>query len=323
MKKTDTKFLYQAVENFVEKAIATRNLKPGQKILSIRKMAEMHKVSTITVMQAYYNLEKRGLLEAKPNEGFFVKKPFLSLPMIPGSITQPKYSARVESGSLISNILMASRDKFVVPLAVACPDPNLFQNNSLNKIVRSILREDPFHSSSYEFPPGLDELREEIAKRSVLSHDYVTADQVIVTSGAMEAISLALRVLTVPGDVIAIESPTYFGIIQILESLKLSAIEIPHCPEGEMDVEAFKKAASKRKISACIVIPNFSNPTGAIMSDASKKQLVKVAESLKIPLIENDVFGDLAFDNTKPRSLRSFSDSLGSLCKEICSSKLD
>jgi DNA-binding transcriptional MocR family regulator len=122
----------------------------------------------------------------------------------------------------------------------------------------------------------------------------------------MEALNLCLRAVAKPGDIIAIESPTFYGTLQSVESLGMKALEIPTEPKDGIILEALSAAIRRNPIKACLLVPNFNNPLGSCMPDENKKQLVDLLGRRKIPLIEDDIYGDLCFGPTRPKVAKAY-----------------
>lgn len=209
-------------------------------------------------------------------------------------------------GEILTKILRAVSDPAKVPLGAACPGPSLLPYHKLNRIVRRITQTDPLHSSYYQFPPGSELLCRQIARRSLDFGCSFAAEDVIITCGAMEALNLCLRAVAKPGEVVAIESPTYFGMLQAIESLGLKALEIPTHPRTGMDLNVLDRSIKKHRVKACIVMSNCHNPLGYVLDDATKKALVDVTAKHGIPLIEDDLYGDLTFDARRPKVAKAF-----------------
>jgi DNA-binding transcriptional MocR family regulator len=127
-----------------------------------------------------------------------------------------------------------------------------------------------------------------------------------VTSGASEAVHLALAAVTKPGDAVAIESPAYYGTLQSLAAMGLHAVEVPCCPEVGLDLDALERVLADHQIAAVLAVPNFSNPLGSCMADAAKQRMVELLAAREIPLIEDDVYGDLGFDGSRPPAAKAF-----------------
>jgi DNA-binding transcriptional MocR family regulator len=205
-----------------------------------------------------------------------------------------------------TKILEAMRDPALVPFGCATIDPVYLPVAQLSRIVAQLTREMSTLGARYEAAPGVLTLRRQIARRAVEWGVALSEHDVCSTIGATEAISLALRAVARPGDVIAVESPAYFGVLQAIEGLGLRALEIPAHPRTGLDVSAFEEAIRSQPVRALFVTPTVSNPLGAIMPEDERERLVKLTRRHDVPIIEDDVYGELVFDGARPRPLRSF-----------------
>jgi DNA-binding transcriptional MocR family regulator len=149
-------------------------------------------------------------------------------------------------------------------------------------------------------------LRRQIARRSPDAGCGFAAEDVVITCGAMEAVNLSLRAVAKPGDVIAVESPSYFGILGSIASLGMKIVEIPTHPQEGMDLDRLESAIRKHRVKACVVMPNCHNPLGYVMPDTNKKALADLTARLNVAVIEDDVYGDLAYETPRPRTVKSF-----------------
>jgi DNA-binding transcriptional MocR family regulator len=177
----------------------------------------------------------------------------------------------------------------------------------LNRILASLTRSAGKRGVAYDLPPeGAAPLRRAIARRLFDAGASLSADDIVTTSGATEALMLCLRAVTQPGDIVAVESPTFFGVLATLEDLHLRAIEIPTEPRDGLDLDALERILKRRRVTACVAMPNFNNPLGSLMPDENKRRLAELLSKREIPLIEDDVFGELPFGAERPRVVRSF-----------------
>lgn len=297
--------LYEQVADKVEKLIRDGTLRPGERIPSVRRASEQHGVSVTTTVQAYMELENRGLIEARPKSGFFVR------PLLQPRTREPQPSrpasavTAVSVGSLQSRLFEAASMPDVVPFGGAAPGPKLLPVSKLNRILASIARNQGDRAVSYDMPPGAEPLRREIAKRLLNAGSNLSPDQIITTSGGTEALALCLRAVTRPGDIVAVESPTYFGVLHTIEELGLNAVEIPMHPRDGMDLDALERVVKNRSIAACVAVPNFSNPLGSLMPDENKQRLAEILSRAEVPLIEDDIFGELHFGPHRPHVVQS------------------
>lgn len=294
--------LYERVADRISVLIQTGTLRPGDRLPSVRKLHQQFSVSISTVLEAYRLLEDRGSIEARPQSGYFVKRS--TTPAQPSSST-PKQDYPVEV-SLACRLSSEMCTPNHIGLGHAVPGLELLPIASLNRIANKIVREQPTALHSYNAPNGSAVLRQEVARRSIDSGCAFSPDGLVITNGATEAIYLALRTVTQPGDVIAIESPTYYGFLEILESLHLKALELPTDPKSGISLEHLESALKLRKIAACLLVSNFSNPLGSCMSDRKKQQLMALLNNYDVPLIEDDIYGDLSFSNTRPKAIKAF-----------------
>src|SRR5580692_8678455 len=298
--------LYNQVAESVIEQIESGTLRAGEKAPSLRRLSAQKRVSVSTALQAYMSLESRGYLEARPKSGFFVRQPFASLipePRFDKARTQPHLPGTNEILATIGAIV---RDPSCVPFAAGCASPELFPNRALNLILRRIVNRQPLHSASYEFPPGIEALRRQIARRSPDAGCEFTANDVVITCGALEAVNLSLRAVARPGDVVAVESPSYFGILGSAAALGMKIVEIPTHPQEGLDLNALERAISKHRVKVCITMSNCHNPLGYVLPDKNKKALADLTARWNVAVIEDDVYGDLAYETPRPRTVKSF-----------------
>jgi DNA-binding transcriptional MocR family regulator len=314
---------YERVAGIIEQQIETGALRVAERVPSLRTMSQHAGVSIGTVVQAYVNLEQLGLLESRPRSGYFVaarpSAPALAPPVRhrAGS-PRPLGIAREVVDTVIESF--GRTDLVALNSAVATSASRI--NGRLNGLTRRVLRESPGLPNAFSTPPGHAELRREIAKRAALSGVRVDADDVVITSGTMEALALSLGVLCAPGDAVLVESPTYFGILQLLQHLRLKVVEVPNYVDTGIDVAALERAAAGTRVAAALLQSSFNNPTGALTPDAAKQRIVAALAQHRIPLIEDDIYGDLHFGRERPKPFAAFGDSgeivtCGSISKTV------
>ncbi|MBI3875549.1 MAG: PLP-dependent aminotransferase family protein, partial [Verrucomicrobia bacterium] len=215
--------LYQQVALRISELIEHGTLRPGERVPSVRKYSAQQDVSIATVMQAYRLLESQGWIEARPQSGYYVKPKRWTPPPEPEISWPERRPTAVSVGDLVMKVIQAVREPNLVGLGSACPSPHFMPAQQLNRIMASIGRRSPFTGNSYDGPPGVTALRVQIARRSLEAGCTLSPDEIVTTCGTMEALNLCLRAVAKPGDTIAIESPAYFGFLQIIESLGMKA----------------------------------------------------------------------------------------------------
>lgn len=280
----------------------------GDRLPSVRELSRRERVSVATAVAAYRALEDRRLIEARPRSGYFVAARRLLLPE-PDPPARPRRAPSLVGVSrLVMEITEAARDPRVYPLAAACPGGELMiPAERVARAVGARLRRDPGLATAYRMGTGYGPLRRAIARHAFLYGCTLDPDELIVTNGCMEALTIALRAVTRPGQTVAVETPTYFSLLQILESLGLRVLELPTHPRTGISVEALELATRRPgAIAAVVLTPNFSNPLGSLMPDGAKRLLLELLTERDIPLIEDDVYGDLYFGAHRPRPVKSW-----------------
>lgn len=295
---------YEALAEELTASIAAGQLRPGDRLPSVREASRDRSVSPSTVFEAYYLLEARGLIEARPRSGYFVSHAAVAHPE--PQAAEPLAGERsVEVSELVFQVLGLARHREVVPLGSAFPSPMLFPLDklalALGKATRGL---DPWRTVE-DLSPGSAALRRQIALRYLGAGCRVDADELVVTNGAMEALNLCLEAVTQPGDLVAIESPTFYGALQALERRGLRAVEVATHARTGVDVAALAAVLDRHPVRACWLMPNFQNPLGSLMPDASKAALVAMLAERQIPLIEDDVYGELYF-GPRPRPAKAW-----------------
>ena len=298
--------LYDRVATRISELIEHGTLRPGERVPSVRKYSAQQEVSIATVTQAYRMLEDRGLIEARPQSGYYVRARRWTLPPEPEIYRPRPQVTRVRMPDLVLNVVRASFKPDIVRLGATLPSPELFPARELNRFMAAVGRRAPHASHGYSAPSGDAGLRLQIAQHAIAAGCTFAPDDLIVTCGASEALNLCLRAVAKPGDIIAIESPTFFGILQIIEALGMRACEIPTYPREGICLDELAQRLKCCRIKACLFTPNFSNPLGSCMPDEKKQKLVEMLAEREIPLIEDDIYGNLSFAATRPKVCKAF-----------------
>jgi DNA-binding transcriptional MocR family regulator len=296
--------LYERLAEHYRRIIGSGTLAPGDRMPSIRVLRVQHRVSLSTAIQACRRLEDAGWLRAKPRSGYFVCQPVASRlatlrePELPSLPSPAQYVGLHERISRV--IEQAQAFPNALNLGGATAAASLYPTARLQSLAMRVLRHRPTVLTEAGAASGASEFRQAVARYALASGVQVSPDEVIVTTGGVEALNLALRAVAQPGDVIAIESPAFFGLLQILESLGLRALEIPASPTTGLSLEALDIALDTYKnVKALVVVPNLQNPLGSVMPDERKSALVKLCTAHGIAIIEDDPYRELV-DATRP-----------------------
>jgi len=302
--------LYQRLARHYRGAIRAGTLAPGAAMPSVRALTRLHQVSVSTALQACRSLEDEGLLEARPRSGYFVLQPRRA--RIP-PVAEPDPRRALDPAQYVG---VHDRVSHFVAMSEAHPAPADFASTyaapeaypaaDLRNAAMRTLRHDPLLLVNPVFSQGAPTLRAAIARRALDAGMRLSPDEIIVTHGCTEALNVALRAVAQPGDTIAVESPSYYGLLQVLESLGLRALEIPASPKTGLSVDALEFALQTHIIKAVVAVPDYQNPLSSVMPDADKARLVALCEQHAVPLIEDDTYSALGRDDAPLRALKSW-----------------
>jgi DNA-binding transcriptional MocR family regulator len=301
----DTSPLYHQLADQIHELIRAGTLRAGDRVPSVRRLSRQQGVSVSTVLQAYQRLEDTGIIEARPQSGYYVKR-LAAAVQEPAPSRPPRRALNVEVNELADAVLSYAADPDVVAFGSACPAPELFPLERVRRVLSSAARRDRGALGRYGLPPGTERFRRAVARRALEWGCRLDYRNLVTTTGCMEAINLCLRAVTRPGDLVALESPTYYGFLQILQTLGLRALEIPTHPRSGISLEALELALAAHPVKAVLVMPNVSNPIGASMSDQAKKRLVELLAAANVPLVEDHIYADLHFGTPAPRAAKAF-----------------
>jgi DNA-binding transcriptional MocR family regulator len=298
--------LYEQVARQIQQLVQQGTLRPGDRVPSVRKLVRQKGVSVATVLQAYRLLEARGVIEARPQSGFYVRPPRWTPAPEPEMFRPAGTSKNLSMAGLVLEVVGTLNRPGLVNFGAAVPNQELLPTRELHRSLSSAVRRQPALGNTCDPSIGLRALRVEIARHALEAGCSLGPDEIVITNGATEALHLCLRAVAQPGDTIAIESPTYFGILQTIEMLGLRACEIPTFPREGICLDELAARLGPARVKACLFMTNFSNPLGSCMPDAKKQRLAELLASRGIPLIEDDIFGGLTFGRVRPAVAKSF-----------------
>lgn len=297
---------YEQLAEKISDQIRSRVLRVGDRLPSVRQASQAHRVSRGTVLRAYYALEDRGEIRTRPRSGYYVNPQRATVPPPPRP-TRPSMATRsVDVSDFVFEVLNAIKATDVVPFGSAFPSPDLFPLRKLSGALSSAARRLAPHEMVEHLPPGLLDLRRQIARRYLHVGMVVDPDEIIVTSGAMEALNLSLRSVAGPGDVIAIECPSFYAALEAIERYGMKAVEVPTDADEGVNLDALAEVLEKHPVKACWFMTNFQNPVGSSTPEDRKRDLVEMLAARDIPLIEDDVYRELYFGEQAPRPAKAF-----------------
>jgi DNA-binding transcriptional MocR family regulator len=303
--------LYAALADWLQGRIASGALAPETRLPSIRRMSKQRGVSIATVVQAYRLLEDRGQIEARPQSGYYVRANAVAartgdapVPRMPPATPRPR---EVEISSLMSRVMAEARDPSLVPLGAGCPSGELYPHDKLARFLAAAARQDSLGLTHYRIAYTAPELAAQLARRASLDGYSLEPSEIIATHGCIEALQVALRTVTRPGDVVVVESPTYFTFLEILESLGLRTIEVPAHPVDGVSLEALEMALEQHPVKAFLLVANAQNPLGCTLTDEKKHRIAELCADYGVVIIEDEINADLHFGESRPKPIRAFS----------------
>lgn len=301
--------IYDRLALDIEQRIRDGVLRSGDQLPSVRKACKVQRLSPSTILKAYYLLESRGLIEARPQSGYYVR-PRLLTGLPEPEMTRPVGdSTDLNVSDFIFEILESVKDPAVVPFGSSFASPYLYPLDKLGRFLAAAARNLNPRATITDLPPGNEELRRQIALRYLANGISMQLGEIVITNGAMEALNLCLEATTSPGDLVAIESPAFHASLQMIERRGLRVIEIPTHPRTGVSLAALEDALRHHPVKACLLMLNFQNPMGSRVPDGSRRELIGLLQRYDIPLIEDDTYAELYFGRNAPLPTKSLDSS--------------
>ncbi|WP_435955729.1 PLP-dependent aminotransferase family protein [Dryocola sp. BD626] len=295
---------YQHLATLLAERIEQGLYRSGERLPSVRSLSSEHGVSISTVQQAYHILEDRQLISPQPRSGYFVSHRKAQPPVPP--LTRPvQRPVEVTQWDAVLEQLVARDDCDIVAFGNGSPDVT---QPTIKPLWREVSRMAQYQNPDllgYDSIHGMRTLREQISRQMLDSGCVVTADDILITNGCHEALSIGIRAVCQAGDIVAVESPSFHGTMQMLRALGIKVVEIPTDSVTGISVEALELALEQWPIKAVILVPNCNNPLGFIMPEARKRAVLNLAQRFDIAIIEDDVYGELAYEYPRPMTIKS------------------
>lgn len=300
-------FKYIQLADELEKKIRSGSYRAGEKLPSLRKLRQQTGMSVSTIYQAYGELEMRGVVDVREKSGFYAKALLEKILPLPIKSKRKVTPHKIAINALSAMLQQSLSNPSMVPFGAAIPVPELLPCKQLATSFRSAAAQYGDGSyMGYGHPSGLPELRRQIGRRFMGFSASENDEEIIITRGCMDAIDLCLRTVAKAGDIILVESPTFLCYLQLIEDLNMRALEVPVDSERGLSVESVAATLEEHDVRAALLNPNFHNPLGCVMQEEDKRQLVELMGSRGIPIIEDDIYGELFFGSTRPVTLKAF-----------------
>jgi DNA-binding transcriptional MocR family regulator len=281
-------------------------LRPGDRIFSVRQASQQYELSISTVLRAYLLLEQEGVISSHPQSGYYVTPRKRLQQRHASPLAKDINLSEIDASKLVLTTLKSIREFGTVPLGSPFPDPQLFPLKKIHQYEKALTDDQGEWGVLSDLPPGNESLRQQIARRYLANGMDASPDDIVITHGATEAITLCLQAVAKAGDMIALESPGYYALAHTVERLGMKVVEVRTDPESGIDLDALRAMTDNVRIAAVLLTTNFQNPLGFVMPDAKKQALVAFLAEQNIPLIEDDVYGELYFSDAPPLPAKAF-----------------
>ena len=304
--------LYQQIKSHFQQGILSGSLAPDTRLPASRQLAHDLGVNRITVETAYSELEADGLIFAKVGSGTYVSP---SLPLHPSPIDTfdaawPLWQLNVQTGNKTSRDderdEIQEKDLHPHPISFAggTSASQMFPADEFRKVLQAVMRRDGIAALDYGESSGYGPLRSTIAHVLASQGLQAQPENILITAGSQQAISLASQLLLRPGDTILVESPTYSGALELFRALNFVIVSVPVDEQG-MQVENLERLLQQHHPKLIYTIPNFHNPTGTCLSASRRRELILLADRYNVPILEDDFVGDLRYDGRAQPSLKA------------------
>ena len=305
--------LYQQIKTHLQQGILSGSLAPETRLPASRQLARDLGVNRITVETAYSELEADGLIFSRVGSGTYVLPP-TPLPLQPiddleatWPLWQENVRTVVDEGSrnvARDELLKTSQHPHPIRFAGGTSASHMFPADDFRKVFQTIMRRDGIAALEYGESNGYAPLRSTIAHVLATQGLQAHAENILITAGSQQAISLVSQLLLKPGDTILVESPTYGGALELFRALNYKVVGIPVDKRG-MQVENLERLLQQHHPKLIYTIPNFHNPTGTCLSSSRRRELIILADRYNVPILEDDFVGDLRYDGRTQPSLKA------------------
>jgi GntR family transcriptional regulator/MocR family aminotransferase len=304
--------LYRQIEMFIRQGILSGSLAPDTRLPAIRQLSRDLGVNRITIENAYAALEADNLVYSRVGSGTYVLKhePLPPLPRAVPGAPWPLWQKEIQARSipirsqLPAEILATSKHPDLINFAEGIGDSQLFPSDDFRKVIQTIMRRDGISALEYGDRRGYSPLRDTISHVLATQGIQVHADNILITAGSQQAISLVAHLILSPGDVVLVESPTYSGVLNMFHLFGFKIVSVPVDQSG-LQVEKLENILQLHHPKLIYTIPNFQNPTGTCLSGPRRHMLITLADRYNIPILEDDFVGDLRYEGKAQPALKA------------------
>jgi len=304
--------LYKQIKSHFQQGILSGSLAPNSRLPASRQLARDLGVNRITVETAYSELEADGLIYSRVGSGTYVLQS-IDLPPQPLDNLEaawPLWQQNVQiemappGNAEKDELLTAGQNPELISFAGGTSAPHMFPADDFRKVLQSVMRRDGMAALDYGESNGYAPLRTTIAQVLASQGLQARPENILITAGSQQALSLVSQLLLKPGDTILVENPTYGGALEMFRAFNFSVVGIPMDKQG-MQVENLEKMLQQHHPKLIYTIPNFHNPTGTCLSSSRRRELIVLADRYNVPILEDDFVGDLRYDGRAQPPLKA------------------
>lgn len=308
-------YSYLELAEHLKREISAGRYRIGERLPSVRSYAEAQRVSAATAVRCYRHLESLGLVEARSKSGMYVadwEAQRINLDQVRKAsvntqVPPLEFDKLVSLQHRMTQLYALTAQPLQLGLHLANAAAPWYPCEELARIGQRLLRKDALALGTYPTGTGLPAFKTALVNWLAHCGLDLQPQDILITNGSTEALNVALRAVAQPGDAVIVESPVYFGLLQMIENLGLKAVEIPCVPGSGISLEALEYALEHHAgVRAVVAMPNFQNPLGCVMPEKNKRRLLKLVEQYDIALIEDDVFGDLSHQQERPQPVKAW-----------------
>jgi 2-aminoadipate transaminase len=299
----------QQLVDTITGAIDEGELEPGEKLLPTRELAELAGVNHLTAVRAYKRLRELGLVTAHVGRGTFVRDAAAApAARVPDSISWQRFALpehEVGYGDrVLAEMHRQATSEELIALSVGYPSARLIPSDDLREAIDATLAEEADRALQYSNVQGLPELAAQVAALSASSGAPEDPDDILITSGAAQGLTLTCRAILRPGDVVACEDPSFPSVIRAIQETGARVESVPVDDDG-LDVDALAGLLGRQEIKVLALQSRLHNPTGRDLVPRRREQLLELARRHGFFVLEDGVYASLRFEGEELPSLRS------------------
>ncbi|MTI81667.1 MAG: PLP-dependent aminotransferase family protein [Firmicutes bacterium] len=301
----NNKPLYLQIATAIADKIIDNTLLPGAKLPPERELGSLFNVSRTTAINAYRWLEQQELVVTKVGSGTYVNKISTShsnSPQVPWSQLFVPYP-QTPMSSILKELVSTTGSDELISLATGMPDPSLYPIDTFKNLLAKHIDKVTLADFGYISTEGYTPLRHSVTSLLENKGINTTWDKTMILSGSQQGLYLISRVMLERGDYVVVESPTYIGAIQIFQAIGARVLVLPVSDTFPLDI--LEDYLIRYRPKMLFMIPTFQNPTGGVLSEYERQELINLAARHRLVIVEDDPYGDLYYQEKPPAPIKT------------------